>query len=317
MKPDASRLWTLCSVGTIRLQWWWQKINNGSEMKKILLVLALSLCGCGSDGGQSAGSGSGSGEEVVPEPVSVVGSYGLSADSAPVNANESVKIIVFPDLRFFLVESIKSENSTDQLPARLDVYHGSLSGAQSFSSRFIRYFEMDDGEEGVGSLSPVDETENAESVQIMLNTGILFPGSYAGPPAEDGSITGYRVSSHMLSSYAITRNVSEEFGLSLTGLSGSYDGVLKSSQGSMDVTLSIGNDGNIELSGLEDGCSLTGTTSFASGALPVELAFVGSGCLMFPAQSMNGILLNDNGYLMIIAFDGTGRFPVYFGSSLQ
>lgn len=290
-------------------------------MKKILLVLALSLCGCGggSDSGQSAGSGSGSGEEVVPEPVSVVGSYGLTADSAPVNANESLKIVVFPDLKFFLVDSTKSANTTDQLPARLDVYHGSLSGAESFSSKFIRYFEMDDGEEGVGSLSPVpvDETENTESVQIMLNAGILVPGSYAGPPAEDGSITGYRVSRQMLSTYAIARNVSEEFGLSLTGLSGSYDGVLKSSQGSMDVTLSIDNDGNIELSGLEDGCSMTGTTSFASGALPVELAFVGSGCLMFPAQSMTGLLLNDNGYLMLIAFDGTGRYPVYFGSSLQ
>lgn len=281
-------------------------------MKKALLFISTLLIGCGEG---SSGNGDNNQSEQTPsQPASIIGSYRPSTPE-PADSLDSTSIFVLPNTEFFLIESTRSLTPSDELPTRLDVHHGSLVDEQSFSSRFIRYFEMDDGEEGVSSLSSTIEED--KTINIALRTGILVPGSYADPPTDDGVISGYRISRFMFLNRSIIKNTTEVFGTSVAEILGSHSGSLKSGLGRLDATLAIHGDGHFETTGLEENCSLTGLIKPSVGAFTVELVFDGSGCSLVPAQSMHGILIKDNGYLMIIAFDDSGRNPVYFGSSLQ
>lgn len=282
-------------------------------MRHMFLALSVVLCGCG--GGSTGGGSGGLTDPTPPASASVVGAYKLSSSGDATGSPDSVKVIVLPDAEFLAVSSTRSSTPSDDLPALLSVHHGSLSGTDALSASFIRYFGMDDGEEGVGSVSSSADAD--DTIQLTLRTGILVPGSYAGPPAEDGLITGYNISRFMISIRSIVTDSEEDFGSSVTNVAGLHAGVLRSGGQTIDVAFSINGAGIMETTSIEDDCAMDGIAYPADVAFIMELVFSGPGCSFIPAQTMRGILVRDNGYLILVAFDGAGRNPVYFGESLQ
>lgn len=284
-------------------------------MRHMFMALSVVLCGCGGGGESSGDGGGGFVDPISPGSTSVVGAYKLSSSGDSAESTDSVKVIVLPDAGFLAVSSVRSSMPSDDLPASLSVHHGSLLGTDALSASFIRYFEMDDGEEGVGSVS--SSAEDDGTIQMTLRTGILVPGSYAGPPADGGMVTGYNLSRFMFFIRSIVRDSEENFGSTIANVAGLHVGILRSGGKTIDVALAINGAGIIETAVIEDDCSMDGIAYPADVAFVMELVFTGQGCSFVPAQTMRGILVRDNGYLILVAFDGEGRNPVYFGESLQ
>lgn len=282
-------------------------------MRHMFMALSVVLCGCG--GGSSGNGGGGFVDPASPGYTSVVGAYKLSSSGDSAEPTDSMKVIVLPDAGFFAVSSVRSSTPSDDLPVSLSVHHGSLSGTDALSASFIRYFEMDDGEEGVGSVS--SSAEDDGTIQMTLRTGILVPGSYAGPPADGGMVTGYNISRFMFFLRSIIRDSEEDFGSSVANVAGLHAGALRSVGRTIDVALTINSAGIIETAAIEDDCVMDGIAYPADVAFVMELVFTGPGCSFVPAQVMRGVMVRDNGYLILVAFDGEGRNPVYFGESLQ